>query len=110
VHYNGTGCIDLTDDEFREMYLILRREEKKGIPSAWAGDVVTVTRPRIISGLATVEKYFKDEAAKKRVLRIELANLRLQDRVEELEHANIELQDRMKKLEAYVQGLRDAEC
>jgi hypothetical protein len=94
--YVGNSCVFLTDDEFRAMYLILRREQKKGISGfGWScnsnGDVVTATHPRTIQGLDEVEKYFKDEAMKKENDRMKVRLKDLEGRVKELEAIVMEL-------------------
>jgi len=89
--YVGEGAATLTDDELRVMYLSLRREEKRGIPTAWAGHVVTATRPRTILGLDEVEKYFKEERMKKENERTKEKVMDLEVRVKELEAVVMDL-------------------
>jgi hypothetical protein len=99
-HYVGNGMIDLTTQEFRTMYLILKAEEMKGTPVASSGDEITATIPRTIIGLDKVEDYFKRQAAKTKAALEYDDKLKKQKRMKELE-------DRVTVLEDYIQGLRD---
>ena len=96
--YVGEGDITLTDQELRNMYWDLRREERKGIPTAWAGNVVMATRPRTIQGLDEIEKYFKSEAK----------NEAMKYRMKELECRVKELENNGKELDAHIMRLLDA--
>jgi len=70
--YVGIGCITLTEEELRSVYLILRREEKRGMP-------------RKILGLDAIAKYLSDGAMKKEDERMKNRVKDLEDRVKELE-------------------------
>jgi hypothetical protein len=96
----GNGVIDLTAEEFRSMYLILKAEELKGMPVAWSGDEITATVPRTVIGLDKVEDYFKKQAAKTKAALDYDDKLKMQERMKELER-------RVTVLEDYLKGVCD---
>jgi hypothetical protein len=98
--YVGNGVIDLTAQEFRSMYLILKAEELKGCPVAWDGDAITATIPRTVIGLDKVEDYFKGQAAKTKAALDYEDKLKMQERMKELER-------RVTVLEGYLKGVCD---
>jgi hypothetical protein len=96
----GNGVIDLTAQEFRSMYLILKAEELKGMPVAWSGDEITATVPRTVIGLDKVEDYFKEQAAKTKAAVDYDDKLKIQERMKELER-------RVTVLEGYLKEVCD---
>jgi hypothetical protein len=99
-NYVGNGVIDLTAQEFRSMYLILKGEELKGTPVAWNGEEITATIPRTIIGLDKVEGYFKEQAAKTKAALEYEDKLKMQERMKELER-------RVTILEGYLKEVCD---
>jgi hypothetical protein len=95
--YVGNRVIDLTTQEFRQMYLILKAEEMKGTPVAWSGNEITATVSRTMIGLDKVENYFKEQAAKTK------AAMEYEDKVK-MKKRMKDLEDWVRMLENYVQG------